>query len=1004
MSTWSCYCLLLLFVAVSCLGSQASAKRKQPHRRHKNSPLVAAKRTDGSAGSISWERYCACLNVAASEGINDLVKNCFRDFFREPTVKAIRKRMAPRKVECFEARHDADADCQVIRKWELSRMFKTDIKALKSDVSMRIVLYTFWRAHPDILEVCHTSTNALFIAGLIVELSAVTLAQLKTGNSKVTQLSQVIGDVPLGAELTEQVYRVCYRSTGQVSSGSDSYKATKGNFCDLDFTKTMVRKMNKFTTEAKIDGKWTDSKLSSLYNGLRLNFVAWAEYIPDRYGVGEPFALDTSANERENGYKINVNRIIELVEARDFPQLKMLTDFFPDDILVCSGTAVETTEACYFKKILDQLVLHFKVSDVSINGKQRKLLSTDTNYGDLLRFNQMSEILRVVQTSQFMTINLAEDITDSNNQRFGELRKYFVDLQSFNQDKAQADITFIDDWITKYSASVTSLARTNGHSLRMLLEALDTGVKLDILEKAAQMALSIAEACNPLKTMFGGSSLGDIVSATAEWTVTMGKLGISDALKAKLQEVIDKTTSLAVKFSTNGDAINDVVNLVKSTTPADDIKFETQKRNFITMYSAYNPEVKRPELEEMTALWTGMVAAACEVIAGFTGAAATIAVGNVNRAGTCWKMPVSITKMMTTYLEIYDFQFDLMETLASSMRAKIAKREASAIAGNFVSFPERETDDSRKWRSIYTLSYLTYKMQTWNNVELHCDKIQYREGGIRPDKCLGEMTNVPLLMARPGKFCTEIDSDDVRIPTKPSAPGDTAFVNLTNLYLGEDVPFQIKDSEWLVQNKWLTQKQTAKAMYMIRIELFLPTVSGDSVRLVTGAQSVGENVLHPCESCTSYILSNQEKSSSFDEGYEASCDDDDQFKNPYTICNSEPLPKLCRRTKIRDQPPGTLNPSVYALWKFNIDGYQATPQPDVGNTDMYIRAKIKFCLMNSPPANKKSASKRSRISRKCCTGNKYFSSDADACTDCPDGVPHLNGYYCEKNEEAVMAD
>ena len=59
-------------------------------------------------------------------------------------------------------------------------------------------------------------------------------------------------------------------------------------------------------------------------------------------------------------------------------------------------------------------------------------------------------------------------------------------------------------------------------------------------------------------------------------------------------------------------------------------------------------------------------------------------------------------------------------------------------------------------------------MQTWNNVELHCDKIQYREGGIRPDKCLGEMTNVPLLMARPGKFCTEIDSDDVRIPTKPS--------------------------------------------------------------------------------------------------------------------------------------------------------------------------------------------------------------------------------------------
>ena len=43
-----------------------------------------------------------------------------------------------------------------------------------------------------------------------------------------------------------------------------------------------------------------------------------------------------------------------------------------------------------------------------------------------------------------------------------------------------------------------------------------------------------------------------------------------------------------------------------------------------------------------------------------------MAVTEIKGSGTCWRLPVSVYKLMDTYLEIYDLQFDLMEALASA--------------------------------------------------------------------------------------------------------------------------------------------------------------------------------------------------------------------------------------------------------------------------------------------------------------------------------------------------
>lgn len=71
--------------------------------------------------------------------------------------------------------------------------------------------------------------------------------------------------------------------------------------------------------------------------------------------------------------------------------------------------------------------------------------------------------------------------------------------------------------------------------------------------------------------------------------------------------------------------------------------------------------------------------------------------------------------------------------------------------------------------------------------------------------------------------------------------GDKAYLNLTNLYKREDVPFQITDKAWLVAKGWLKQSEVDNnAIYVKRLELFLPTVSEESVTYISKVRAAGE--------------------------------------------------------------------------------------------------------------------------------------------------------------------
>ncbi|XP_068713447.1 uncharacterized protein [Montipora foliosa] len=966
---------------------------------------------DDVTTTIHWPNYCRCFYLAtkaSTDAVKQQAKQCFRDFFQSEEQRRILRLHRGRREECLTPANDGDSECKVVRAHYLGLKFRRDINKLhqrfppeKAKVYV-VTLYPFWKNHPDIQNVCppNATYQGLAIAIMIRGFSRMNSQQLSQGNDTVNRYAELIEGGPLGRNLIEEVDRICYRYHGVASTGSDSYQVHKKNFCDLDFAQRIIRKMKNFHTEANKPDGWGNQELTNIYNALRLNFVALSEY-SDRY-IGA-LALQLTDTEKVEGYKNMINLIIKLIHTRNMAQLRTITWFLPNDILTCSGT--QTSEACHFKKILDQLVTHFRASGATINGKKRKLLDTERNYNTFLRTSLTSRILTVVQRNQFLTIDLAEEITDRNDQRFTELRNYFVELQSFNDHKANADIGFIDGWITKYKSSIEDLSQQNGDLLSILIKSLVSGLNAQIAEKIAATALAILEACNPLKKIFGGSTLGDIMAATAAFTETFTNRLFAQDLKVSVEAVIEKTEKIAAKLDGNDVFIANVLELVKSSETSNSVDFETQKRKFLDKYNNYSPAVQKTELTEVQGLWENMITAACNEIDKIDTTAGNIAVTEIKASGTCWRLPVGVNKMMETYLEIYDFQFDLMEALASAMRAKVGKREAQNIASGYVSFPERETNNARKYRSIYTLSFLTHHIQTWNLIEMYCDKLEYKEGGLRPRECQGEATDINLLLSRNGRHCSGNHRDTVRIPITPATPGDEGFLNLTNLYKTEDVSFRIASRQWLVNNGWLNEAQAANsAMYVKEFDIFLPTVTGDSVRYTTTSTISGECVLSDCPECTQYILRDDPQSTTYKEGYDASCDESQKIGNPYTICPSNPLPKVCRISESQSQPQDKLYPSIYCRRSFRINGYESTPIPDPGNTDMYIKAKITYCLLGRTGGSSVGYKRSSaRTSRKCCQGNNYFSEDADSCSPCPSGSPNLHAYYCEQNANAMMS-
>lgn len=518
---------------------------------------------------------------------------------------------------------------------------------------------------------------------------------------------------------------------------------------------------------------------------------------------------------------------------------------------------------------------------------------------------------------------------------------------------------------------------------------------------------------NPLEKLFGGSSAGDFIDRSAKLASTLTRVGELVRMSKTFNELKDKTISISDRFKENSEFLENIRVLItsegqdKSTTD-----FETRKQTFLTDYGCYDPKVEKPELTGMTTTWENLVDAACDVITDQSTALAQTTVAWVRSSGICLKTKVLAQEMIATYEEIYDFQFELVEAMATYMRAETSLDAAASItAGYEESATQGEPDESvvNDLKILTMVSFISYKTNIWQITEAYCDVLEYKEGGVRPSVCQGVNTNIASLVAHVSPTCRNVEEYQ-DVPT--TSESDQGFMNMADLYSGKRVIFKIPNGQWLVDKGWISQQDREAAIFVKKFEVYVPTVSVTERRIRVQAAITGMNKLTLPDGKSYVIVPERNFIFEYLEGHGAQpCrKESEALSNPY----GADLPKICpvnvdenNCQELLEKTP--LFPSVYSQWKVSLLGYEAATVPDPA-TVLNLKVGMRLCILNRGSSQTKktkvkkvkNAAKKKHRDRISCPDGQYWAAGSGACTTCPKGSKSaLDGYYCEKIRKKV---
>lgn len=147
---------------------------------------------DDVTTTIDWPLYCRCFHLATTASTDEVrqqAKQCFLDFFQSEEQRRILRLHRGRREECLTPANDGDSECKVVRAHFLGVTFRKDINEFHESfppgtaVGYTVTLYSFWKNHPDIQNVCPPDAilQEVGIASMISDFSRMSSQQLSQG-------------------------------------------------------------------------------------------------------------------------------------------------------------------------------------------------------------------------------------------------------------------------------------------------------------------------------------------------------------------------------------------------------------------------------------------------------------------------------------------------------------------------------------------------------------------------------------------------------------------------------------------------------------------------------------------------------------------------------------------------------------------------------------------------------------------------------------------------------
>ena len=600
---------------------------------------------------------------------------------------------------------------------------------------------------------------------------------------------------------------------------------------------------------------------------------------------------------------------------------------------------------CYINPVLDDVSLYLNVVDNSRNQKVRTIIPT-INYITLMGQMQLERV------QAFLTKQVEHYVGQLSAElqaNFAGLSNYFSSIARYDSEKYVADIGYIQNRLEKFESKITTLNNEVQTLFGTTLKIAISANALELATLAYQLGVSIVKASNPVAAVFGDFDYNDLLDRISN----LAQAGVETAILARLHNsefpsLKTQAIELAQAFQENTKNLT-AARLLVASFQNKDKDIGSQAQVFLEKYSAYDPQVQLSDITSYSAKWGTVAEQVCE--AAFAGGTFTSALLEIGLASTgdCNKIKVKISELTTVYEEMYQYQFDLMDSLSDATRAYLANEKAVEMKSVYTS--EKRVDNAFLSK-VAVRSYVISIIHVWKVVTDYCNVLTYKSGGQEPSACriaLTAPTHVAVadvMSLNPPDACNSNNQYESyrAIPIKLTTSMDTASVDLGKLYKGEEVIFSIPNVDWLKENDWLPHSVSPKAIFVTRFELYFPPMSGNAkhtIRIRVQPNIANYLMEH---SGTKYLLQLPSITNSYAENggpcYKESTE------SPYAINDPKRQTKLCIVSDGYIQ--GDLKPSIFNEWKIKVTDMPPNEVAPANTANFKLQAAVSYCLIENP--------------------------------------------------------